>query len=88
MTAAEYHQQQLEQQQWYEDIRKSDEYRQQRWYEDLEKIQAEFRKNYGKFVGVARFIRDNARGERDVQDAVKLLIQVLEEHDSIERRLP
>ena len=73
MTASEYHQQQLEQQQ---------------WYEDLENIQSDFNKNYGRFVGVARFIRDNARGERDVQDAVKYLIQVLEEHDSIERRLP
>ena len=73
MTASEYHQQQLEQQQ---------------WYEDLENIQSDFNKNYGKFLGVARFIRDNARGERDVQDAVKYLIQVLEEHDSIERRLP
>ena len=73
MRADEYHQQQLEQQQ---------------WYEDLENIQSEFRKNHGRFVGVARFIRDNARGERDVQDAVKFLIQVLEEHDSIERRLP
>lgn len=73
MTAAEYHQQQLEQQQ---------------WYEDLENIQSEFRKNYGRFVGVARFIRDNARGERDVQDAIKYLMQVLEEYDSIERRLP
>ena len=73
MTAAEHHQQQLEQQQ---------------WYEDLENIQSDFNKNYGKFLGVARFIRDNARGERDVQDAVKYLIQVLEEHDSIERRLP
>jgi hypothetical protein len=73
MRADEHHQQQLEQQQ---------------WYEDLENIQSDFNKNYGKFLGVARFIRDNARGERDVQDAVKLLIQVLEEHDSIERRLP
>lgn len=72
MTAAEHHQQQLEQQQ---------------WYEDLENIQSEFRKNHGKFVGLARFIR-TAKSERDVQDAVKYLIQVLEEHDSIERRLP
>jgi len=73
MTAAEYHQQQLEQQQ---------------WYEDLENIQSDFNKNYGKFLGVARFIRDNARGERDVQDAIKYLMQVLEEYDQIERRLP
>jgi hypothetical protein len=73
MTDAEFHQQQLEEQQ---------------WYEDLENIQSGFRANHGKFVGVARFIRDNARGERDVQDAVKYLMQVLEEHDSIERRLP
>lgn len=73
MTAAEAHQQQLEQQQ---------------WYEDLENIQSDFRKNHGKFLGVARFIRDNACGERDVQDAIKYLMQVLEEHDQIQRRLP
>lgn len=73
MTAAEAHQQQLEQQQ---------------WYEDLENIQSDFNKNHGKFLGVARFIRDNARGERDVQDAIKYLMQVLEEHDQIQRRLP
>lgn len=73
MRADEHHQQQLEQQQ---------------WYEDLENIQSDFNKNHGKFLGVARFIRDNARGERDVQDAIKYLIQVLEEYDQIERRLP
>jgi carbonic anhydrase len=73
MTAAEAHQQQLEQQQ---------------WYEDLENIRSDFNKNHGKFLGVARFIRDNARGERDVQDAIKYLMQVLEEHDQIQRRLP
>lgn len=73
MTAAEAHQQQLEQQQ---------------WYEDLENIRSDFNKNHGKLLGVAMFIRDNARGERDVQDAIKYLMQVLEEHDQIQRRLP
>ena len=73
MRADEHHQQQLEQQQ---------------WYEDLENIQSDFNKNHGKFVGVARFIRDNAYGERDIQDAIKYLMQVLEEYDQIERRLP
>ena len=66
MTAAEYHQQQLEQQEWESDLNT----------------------NHGKFVGVASFIRDNAYGERDVQDAIKSLMQVLEEHDQIQRRLP
>lgn len=72
MTAAEAHQQECEQRQ---------------WYEDLENIQSDFRKNHGKFVGAARFIR-TAKSERDVQDVIKYLMQVLEEHDQIERRLP
>lgn len=73
MTAAEAHQQECEQRQ---------------WYEDLENIQSDFRKNHGKFLGVAMFIRDNARGERDVQDAIKHLMQLLQEYDEIKRRLP
>lgn len=73
MTAAEAHQQECEQQQ---------------WYEDLENIQSDFRKNHGKFLGVAMFIRDNARGERDVQDAIKHLMQLLQEYDEIKRKLP
>lgn len=73
MTAAEAHQQECEQRQ---------------WYEDLENIQSDFRKNHGKFLGVAMFIRDNARGERDVQDAIKHLMQLLQEYDEIKRKLP
>ena len=65
MTAAEYHQQQLEQQEWESDLNK----------------------NHGKFVGVARFIRDNAYGERDVQDAIKYLMQVLEDYEQLNRRI-
>lgn len=65
MTAAEYHQQQLEQQEW----------------------ESDSNKNHGKFVGVARFIRDNARGERDVQDALKYLMQVLEDYEQLNRRI-
>ena len=64
MTAAEYHQQQLEQQEWEDDLNR----------------------NHGKFVGVARFIRDNARGESDVQDAIKYLMQVLEDYEQLNRR--
>ena len=64
MPAAEYHQQQLEQQEWESDVNR----------------------NHGKFIGVARFIRDNARGERDIQDAVKYLMQVLEDYEKLMRR--
>jgi len=64
MTAAEHHQQQLEQQEWESDVNR----------------------NHGKFIGVARFIRDNARGERDIQDAVKYLMQVLEDYEQLTRR--
>jgi len=66
MTAAEHHQQQLEQQEW--------ELEQQEWKSNVNR-------NHGKFIGVARFIRDNARGERDIQDAVKYLMQVLEDYE-------
>jgi hypothetical protein len=64
MRADEYHQQQLEQQEW----------------------ESEVNRNHGKFIGMARFIRDNARGERDVQDAIKFLMQVLEEYEQLMRR--
>jgi len=64
MRADEYHQQQLEQEEWESDVNR----------------------NHGKFIGVARFIRDNARGERDVQDAIKYIVQVLEEYEQLMRR--
>ena len=64
MTAAEYHQQQLEQQEWESDVNA----------------------NHGKFIGVARFIRDNARGERDIQDAIKHIIKLLEDYEQLTRR--
>ena len=52
---------------------------QQEWESDVNR-------NHGKFIGMARFIRDNARGERDVQDAIKYLMQVLEEYEQLMRR--
>jgi hypothetical protein len=52
---------------------------QQEWESDVNR-------NHGKFIGVARFIRDNARGERDIQDAVKYLMQVLEDYEQLTRR--
>ena len=64
MRADEYHQQQLEQQEWESDVNR----------------------NHGKFIGVAQFIRDNARGERDIQDALKYLVQVLEDYEKLMRR--
>jgi hypothetical protein len=67
MTAAEYHQQQLEQQEW-------------------EDTAHGMNLNHGRFVGVARFIRDNAKGERDVQDAIKYLMSVLEDYEQLNRR--
>jgi len=48
--------------------------------------ESEVNRNHGKFIGMARFIRDNARGERDVQDAIKFLMQVLEEYEQLMRR--
>ena len=48
--------------------------------------ESDVNRNHGKFIGVARFIRDNARGERDIQDAVKYLMQVLEDYEKLTRR--
>ena len=64
MTAAEYQQQQLEQQEWEHDVEM----------------------NHAKFVGTAQFIRDNARGERDIQDAIKHIIKLLEDYEQLTRR--
>ena len=64
MTAAEYHQQQLEQQEWEHDVEM----------------------NHAKFLGVAQFIRDNARGERDIQDAIKRIMKLLEDYEKLTRR--
>ncbi len=69
MTAAEYHQQQLEQQ------------------EQEESVVRGMNANHGRFVGVARFIRDNATGERDIQDAIKYLMSVLEDYEQLNRRI-
>jgi len=67
MTAAEYHQQQLEQQ-------------------ELEDVAYGMNLNHGRFVGVARFIRDNAKGERDIQDAIKYILRTLEDYEQLDRR--
>jgi len=49
-------------------------------------VESDVNRNHGKFIGVAQFIRDNARGERDIQDAVKYLVQVLEDYEKLMRR--
>jgi hypothetical protein len=64
MTDAEYHQQQLEQQEW----------------------EGEVNMNHARFIGAARFIRDNSRGERDIQDAIKYMVQLLEDYEKLTRR--
>ena len=67
MTAAEYHQQQLEQR-------------------EQEDIAHGMNLNHGRFVGVARFIRDNAKSERDIQDALKYILRTLEDYEQLDRR--
>jgi hypothetical protein len=64
MTDAEYHQQQLERQEW----------------------EGEVSMNHARFIGAARFIRDNSRGERDIQDAIKYMVQLLEDYEKLTRR--
>ena len=72
MNAGEYHQQQLEQQQ---------------WMEEMQAVAKGMNLNHAHFVGVARFIRDNARGERDIQDAIKYILRALEEYETLDRRM-
>jgi hypothetical protein len=52
----------------------------QEWEHDVEM-------NHARFVGAVQFIRDNARGERDIQDAIKHLMQLLEEYEQLNRRV-
>jgi len=63
---------------------RADEYYQQQL--EQQEWESDVNRNHGKFIGVARFIRDNARGERDVQDAIKYLVQVLEDYEQLMRR--
>lgn len=72
MTDAEFHQQQLEHQQ---------------WMEEMEAVAKGMSLNHAQFVGAVRFIRDNARGERDIQDAIKYLLRALEEYEQLNRRM-
>ena len=51
----------------------------QEWEHDVEM-------NHAKFIGVAQFIRDNARGERDIQDAIKRIMKLLEDYEKLTRR--
>jgi hypothetical protein len=69
MTAAEHHQQQLEEQQ----------LDSQRFH-----MRAAMACNHGKFVAVARLIRDNPE-DSYVKFAVKYLLEALEEHDKLEK---
>ena len=72
MTAAEHHQQMLEHEQ---------------YLEELKAVRKGMDTNHAQFVGVARFIKSNARGERDIQDAIKYLLQTLEEYEQLNRRI-
>lgn len=69
MTAAEHHQQQLEE---------------QRLIEELH-LRADMARNHGKFLGVARFVRDNPE-KACVKIALKYLQQALEEHDELSKK--
>lgn len=72
MTAEEFHQQQLEHQE---------------YMEELHAIKKAMESNHGKFVGVATWIRDYAKTASDKELAVERLLEVLEEYNQIERRI-
>lgn len=72
MTAAEFHQQQLEHQQ---------------YLEELHAIRKAMESNHGKFVGVATWIRDYAKNKSDMELAVERLLEVLEEYNAIEEKI-
>lgn len=66
MTAEEFHQQQLEEQQLSEGLY----------------LKAAMARNHGKFIGVAKFIRDNPE-ELYVKVSLKYLLAALEEHENL-----
>ena len=72
MTAAEFHQQQLEHEQ---------------YLEELAKTKRMMEGNHGKFVGVATWIRDYAKNKADIDLALERLAEVLEEYNQIERSI-
>lgn len=72
MTAEEFHQQQLEHQEYLESIRS---------------IKNDMNSNHGKMVGVATWIRDYAKTASDKELGIERLLEVLEEYSAIERRI-
>lgn len=49
-------------------------------------FQLQMTRNHGKFVGVASWIKNHAKNKSDVDLAVKMLLEVLEEHQQIEEK--
>ena len=72
MTAEEFHQQQLEHQEYLESIRS---------------IKNDMNSNHGKMVGVATWVRDYAKAASDKELGIERLLEVLEEYNAIERRI-
>ena len=72
MTAEEFHQQQLEHQEYLESIRS---------------IKNDMNSNHGKMVGVATWVRDYAKTASDKELGIERLLEVLEEYNAIERRI-
>ncbi len=72
MTDAEFHQQQLEHQE---------------YLESLKSIKDDMNSNHGKMVGVATWLRDYAKTASDKELAMEYLLEALEEYNTIERRV-
>ena len=70
MTAAEAHQQDLEHQQ---------------WLAEFDHIKSDMQKNHGKFIGIARSIRDT-KSDSVIEVALQYLSETLEEYEELNRR--
>ena len=51
----------------------------QSWYN------TEMMRNHGKFVGIARYIRDSDNPENAAKYAIKYLMEALEQHDHLQQ---
>lgn len=70
MTAAEAHQQDLEHQQ---------------WLLEFDAIKSAMQRNHGKFIGIARSIRDSS-SDTMVDVALQYLSEALEDYEELNRR--
>jgi uncharacterized membrane protein YcjF (UPF0283 family) len=89
MTAAEYHQQQLEQQEeeeleyQSETIKKNREFQ----FKEAMSIKDEMSENHAKMIACAHTIRDSKNDHQFVRIAIKYLLEALDEYETLTRRV-